>query len=37
MMLGFTPKCKDGGSHGQLRDNVVIYLLEYHGRYFGND
>ena len=28
MMLGFTLKCKDGKSPAQIRDNVVIYLLE---------
>ena len=35
-MLGFTLKCKDGESHAQSRDSVVIYLLECYG-YFDND
>ena len=37
MMLGFTLKCKDGESPAQSRENVVICLLECHGRYFDND
>ena len=34
-MLGFTLKCKDGKSHAQIRNNVVIYLLECYGSLFG--
>ena len=37
MMLGFILKCKDGESCAQIRDNVVIYILERYGRYFDND
>ena len=37
MMLGFTLKCKDGESHVQIRDNVVIYLLKCYGCNFDND
>ena len=36
-MLGFTLKYKDGKFHAQIRDNVVIYLLECYGSYFDND
>ena len=36
-MLGFTQECKDGESRAQIRENVVIYLLECYGRYFDND
>ena len=37
MMLGFILKCKDGESRAQIRDNVVIYLLECYGHYFDNN
>ena len=37
MMLGFTLKSKDGESRTQIRDNIVIYLLECYGRHLDND
>ena len=36
-MLGLTLKGKDGESPAQIRDNVVIDLLECNGRYFDNN
>ena len=37
MILEFTLKCKDGESHAQIRDNVVIYVLKCYCRHFDND
>ena len=37
MIFVFTLTRKDGESRAQIRDNVVIYLLECYGRYFDNN
>ena len=36
-MLGFSLKCKDGEWQAQIRDNVVVYVLECYSRYFDNN